>query len=929
MIKKVICLSFLIAGSYAALGQKMMSEKAIRSVYQSLGSTKNTDSIKYYLVKFSNPSQISGVRIVKKISPEFSVIAASSGIAANPHLKEVTQANSLWKAADNLAQLWQKHPNSRSTIELEVEIRKPISTDMARYGTITVQSGSHIRIKTTLQQLPELLSLPAVVFANQRRQPHEEIVIDDIDLGVNAISAIRNNYPDINGAGINVAVKENRYDDDLDLLGRTFTSFTAAGITSGHATTMATLIGGSGNSFITGLGAAPQVRFTSSDFANLMPDSVGIFKQFNITLQNHSYGTGIENYYGIESAAYDKQVLDVDTLVHVFSSGNVGTSAPETGIYGGLKNFANLSGDFKQAKNVLVVGGTGRNDVPQDLSSSGPAYDGRVKPELVADGEDGTSGAAALVSGAVALLQQAYKQQYHQQPPSALTKSILINAADDIGKAAVDFKTGYGKLNALEAIRTIKDQRFQKGVVTVKQQHDFTITVPPNCRQLKVTLAWNDIPAELNAPEALVNDLDLSVTAPRGSTLLPWVLSTYPSLDSLLAPAQRRRDTINNVEQITLQNPVPGNYTVHVKGSKIPVGQQIFYVAYQAVPANRFEWVYPSGPDQLFAVGENYLHWQNSFDATTGKLSVSYNHGATWQEIGSVNLKNSYYQWHAPDVFTTAKLKMEINGQAQISKEFTLSKPRNLDVGYNCSDGTLLHWNPQLGSTGYVIYNIQENKLQKLATATDTTVLIPVQQQNAPYFAVSAMGNGFEGIKSYTINTANQGVGCYVKSLLALVTGNTVLLNLQVGSVANLKTISWEKMAGADTYLTLGTTTITSNNLAYQFTDTNPKKGTQYYRAKFTTTDNRISYTDLASADYLQPNQFVVYPNPVSTHVNILSGDINDYEFKLYDASGNVRLTTNLTELQNTITLNVNTGVYIYIISLKGKVIHQGKLIKV
>jgi len=42
-------------------------------------------------------------------------------------------------------------------------------------------------------------------------------------------------------------------------------------------------------------------------------------------------------------------------------------------------------------------------------SSRGPAYDGRVKPELVAFAEDGSSGAAAIVSGISLVAQQTYK----------------------------------------------------------------------------------------------------------------------------------------------------------------------------------------------------------------------------------------------------------------------------------------------------------------------------------------------------------------------------------------------------------------------------------------------------------------------------------------------------------------------------------------
>jgi hypothetical protein len=912
-----------------------MSDKVIGELYKAPSAARSINgnsSLKYYLVKFKEPAKadIKKLRPVKRVSYNFYIVATTADVSADANIQEATPANSLWKATDNLVQLLQKHPSTKQSVDVSVTSSiDSVISDIKKYGEITAQTANTVTLNISLQRLTDLLQQPYVAFANVTRKAQAELVISDIDLGINQIGAIADNFPGIDGSGINVAIKEERYDNDLDLLGRSFSSFPAAAITSGHATTMATLIGGNGNSFIKGLGSAPKVRFTSSDFVRLLPDSTAIFKTFNIGVENHSYGTGIENYYGTEAVAYDQQVMQNDSIIHVFSSGNIGTTPPTTGLYNGIANVANLSGTFKQAKNVLVIGGTDQTGVPADLSSAGPAYDGRVKPELVSNGEDGTSGAAALVSGTVALLQQAYKKQFGQLPSAALIKSILINSADDIGLPNVDHKTGYGQLNALEALRTLTDNRFKKGSVGNQQQTDFTINVSAGSSLFKVSLVWNDPPAALNAPTALINDLDLSVTTPDGQNLQPWVLSSYPSADSLLKPAVRRRDTLNNMEQVSLQNPVAGNYIVHVKGNKIASGTQIFYIAHGATAANRFEWTYPSGHNELFAAGENYLRWQSSFSATSGQLSVSYDHGNTWKAISSVTLKNRYYDWTAPDVFTTAMLKMDIGGQSFISKEFVLSQPMNLEVGYNCTDGTLLHWKAQPGNKGYIIYTIKDNVLQKLTTVADTTILIPTEQQTSSYFAVSAQGDGFEGLKSLTIDVNNQGVGCYVKTLLANVVNNTIVLDLQIGSVVNLKSITWQKLSGINTYANLGITTVGSS-LAYQFIDANPKKGIQYYRAELRTNDGKVTYSDLANATYLEPSQFTLYPNPVTSQLNILSGDINtSYDFKLYDAVGKLSLERTLDQLQNTFQLNLNPGVYIYVIMLKGKILTRGKLIKV
>lgn len=932
MIKKVPCLIFIaLLFSKLALPQKMATGKLFDLLQATPANNALSADSTYYLIELKAPVKIkyNKYKIIRQLDYHHYIIDAKN-LPAGADILNVSKANNLWKADDNLLLLLQKHHTGNKNIALTITNgHKNVSTALQSYGKVLSQSNNRVSINMAVDKLPQLLQLPYIIFAGEIRTPHEELVINDIDLGANNIAAITNNFPGIDGTGINVAIKENRYDNDLDILNRSFSSFPAANFTTGHATTMATLIGGNGNSFIKGLGAAPQVRFTSSDFANLSPDSTAIFKTYHIGLENHSYGTGIENYYGTEAMAYDQQVYNNDSIIHVFSSGNIGTTAPETGVYNGIASMANLSGTFKQAKNVIVIGGTGRDNTAQALSSAGPAYDGRIKPELVADGEDGTSGAAALVSGAVALLQQAYQKQYHQLPPVALIKSLLINSADDIGVPEVDYKTGYGKLNALEAMRTLQDKRWLSGSVASQEQQDYIITVPPNCKQLKVSLAWTDPPAALNAPVALMNDLDLSVTAVDNKILYPWVLNSFPAVDSLNSPAYRKRDSLNNTEQVTLQNPTPGNYTIHVKGYHVDFSKQVFYVAYQETAANKFEWTYPSGHEQLFAADENYLRWQSSYSVATGKLSISYDHGKTWQQLTDVNLKDNFYNWIAPDVFATAMLKMDIDNQAYISSEFSISKPLTMNVGYNCTDGILLHWNAQSGAIGYAVYAIKNNLLTKLTTSADTTVIIPAAQQPSAFFAVSAQGNGFEGIKSYTVDITNQGVGCYVKVLLANVVNNSVALDLSLGSVYNLKTITWEKLMTPGTYAEIGSATITAAT-DYQFIDLKPKAGTQYYKAKLTTADGKIVYSDIANATFLQGSQFVVYPNPVSNgQVNVLSGDINNYQLKLYDTNGRLNFTQNLNNLQNTVQLSVGPGVYVYVIELNGKVVSRGKLIKI
>jgi hypothetical protein len=266
------------------------------------------------------------------------------------------------------------------------------------------------------QLIQQILPMKEVRFVDKtQRIPQEERAVPGFDLGVNHVNFVHHSLPEWNGSGINISVKEQSMDSlDIDFAGRFISSNNPIPGLSTHATTMASMIAGAGNSSPAGKGVAWQAGLTSTSFLNIFPESDAYYQNYNLSIQNHSYGLGIENFYGAEAAGYDDHIYRNDNMVHVFSAGNIGDSTSTEGPYAGLPGFANLTGTFKMSKNVLTVGSVDANLAIQSRSSRGPAYDGRVKPELMALGQDGSSGAAAITSGVAALLQQAYFEQNGQ-----------------------------------------------------------------------------------------------------------------------------------------------------------------------------------------------------------------------------------------------------------------------------------------------------------------------------------------------------------------------------------------------------------------------------------------------------------------------------------------------------------------------------------
>ena len=142
---------------------------------------------------------------------------------------------------------------------------------------------------------------------------------------------------------------------------------------------MATMMAGGGNTWYNTKGAAWGSNLSSASFQNLFPEPNSYYQTSSILIQNHSYGTVVENYYGPEAVGYDASVINNNSLLHFFSAGNSGTFASTTGQYSGIAGYANLTGNFKQAKNIITVGHTDSFGIVLAPSSKGPAFDGRVK----------------------------------------------------------------------------------------------------------------------------------------------------------------------------------------------------------------------------------------------------------------------------------------------------------------------------------------------------------------------------------------------------------------------------------------------------------------------------------------------------------------------------------------------------------------------
>lgn len=802
----------------------------------------------------------------------------------------------------------------------------------ARTQTLYMIDRYHAAVvKLQQRDWPSLIALSDVTGANQVRHASPEVIINTINPYVNRINVAQQQFPMIRGKSITVSVKEDLFDTtDIDLSGRYLRSALQSNVNSAHATIMATLLAGAGNSGANGLGVAPEARLTSSSASVLFPDADTYYRSFGITVQNHSYGIPIEYDYDAEAVAYDQQIRAADTLLHVFSAGNSGTTIPSGGRYQGVGAFSNLTGNFKQAKNVIVVGGTEANFDVATLASRGPAYDGRIKPEIVAYGQDGTSGAAALTSGVVALLQDAYRQLHSIAPSSALVRALLINSAALPAGGRPAYTYGFGSLHAAGALTTLSAGRYRQGTLLPNSTAAFDIPVPAGVRQVKVTLCWNDPAAALKAPKALVNDLDMQAVTPDGTTWLPWVLNPYPAADSLKQPAHRGIDSLNNTEQISIDQPAAGNLHITIKSKNLATPDQPFYIVYDFIREPSFAWQNPVNGAILPASQAIPLQWETTYSGN-GDISYSVDSGATWIPIVSqVPAQQQMAYWNVPALFNKVLLKLTLTDTSFISPPCYVTPQLTLFTGFNCSDTAMIYWDRLAGASGYQAYTLSQGVMTPYKQLTDTFLFIPKQGNTSVYYAVSPIAPaGWEGLRSYASNYALQGVGCYIKALLAdKTTDNQVVLSLSLGSTWLLKNIYWERRSPTG-WTRLSTSAVNSGFTNYGYTDSSPYEGVVQYRVALERQDGQIIYSDISSVSILLQHDVLIFPNPVLSQLIILDKNYRERQVVLTDMGGRIVLQRTITDIQEYLPVDrLAPGVYNCSIFVGSQRIYSKQIVK-
>lgn len=921
------------------LFSKNYSQEIIPSNYRNFTRSLDSEKAKggFYLTKNSNLSYInttSFLKVVRKLENDFSVFFSDGFSVDESKMDVIYNLKEGWNYSAALTNILKSGRYLPAEIKVSVKVVNasvfkskltvniPEAKILYRYRTnfiITLPTNDITGLNSDLQ----------VYYLDVYQKASTETPVNANDISVNRINAVQNNYPRLNGSGLAVSVKEFLFDaTDIDFKNRYFFTGLEAAQLDQHASAMATVIGGAGNSSEKGRGVATAVQLTSSSFLRLLPDNDANFSDNNIYVQNHSYGTIVENEYGNEAAAYDEQSADLSGVLHVFSSGNRGTDTPQTGPYAGITGYANQTGNFKMAKNIITVGAVSVNGEVDARSSKGPAYDGRVKPELVSYAPGGTSDASALVSGVTALLQQLYKEQNDNNlPNSALLKATFIAGAKDIGPPAVDYQSGYGNMDALRSIRILESNNYAEGILSQDETVVFNITIPDATKNIRIALSWIDPAANPGDTQALVNDLDMELISPDANVVLPWVLNSFPHIDSITKPAIRAKDHLNTNELISLENPAPGTYSLQITGTSVSDMAQAFSIAYYIEEENLFEWIYPTKNDGI----ENktgIVRWNNSFTQQTGQLELNIN-DTGWQSVNAlIDLETEAQEIDFSGINGRAQLRMLIGNDIFLSEEFGISPQILPDVLYDCDTEIALGWNRIPNASSYILNNLGDTYMEVRQTTSDTLVILPKNTFNNPYFSVTPVFNGTNGIQGRTFNYEHQRVNCYYINFFAFLNEeNAVDATLNLSTTLNVDSVTFQKLnKGINTDIQFIEAPF--NNLRITVIDSEPDSGTNAYYATIKLSDGTTIITEAVDIFIPTPKTLIVYPNPFTNESDLTvvsSGFGRDLE--IVDLMGRVVFHTEVSFISERFNLNLIPGIYIVRLVEFGETINAKKLI--
>ncbi len=343
-------------------------------------------------------------------------------------------------------------------------------------------------------------------------------------------------------------------------------------------------------------------------------------------IHSDSWGGSSSGQYTGDDVNVDRATRKVENLLVVIAAGNDQAGAMATGSPGNAKNAVTVAalghaGSLSKAS-FSNAGPTADGRMKPDVAAPGtstisarystsPISNTVTAPQTMSD--SGTSMATPTVAGNAVLLRQYFTDGFYPRgyqnhgtdtdsifvdgfdgvapptdsgvlvdaynPTGAVLKAVLLNGTRPTTSPATwpNTGTGWGRpwldgnlwfhdtmTDGDDSRRLRIFERTNAAGLRTGDVDEYTIESVAPGLEFRATLTWYDPPAVVGAASTLINNLDLEVVGPDGTTYLGNHFSGGVSVSGGTADA---KDT---VEQVRFTTPVAGRYTLRVKATDVP-----------------------------------------------------------------------------------------------------------------------------------------------------------------------------------------------------------------------------------------------------------------------------------------------------------------------------------------------------------------------